>query len=228
MGAILQLVSEYWARIDEGLVVSSLKGMFGAASMASNLLGIHAESIGAQSSSTRLNGTTFVDALALLGDASKLLTAAAMHSATEAALKKADLIQFIPASAGQAALMQFQGRDVIVDDGLPVRAGTTDGYVYTTYLFGKGTFRRGNAMLDQAPLLGGHGTEGVEIARVPFDSDTALINRRRFILHPLGVRFTSASVAGDSPTNAELEMGANWERVREAKNVRVVAVTHNI
>jgi hypothetical protein len=34
-------------------------------------------------------------------------------------------------------------------------------------------------------------------------------------------------VAADSPTNAELETAANWTRVWEAKNVRMVAVTHN-
>ena len=55
------------------------------------------------------------------------------------------------------------------------------------------------------------------MARVPLDSDTVLINRRRYILHPRGVKFTSASVAGDSPTNAELETAANWVRVWESK-----------
>jgi hypothetical protein len=54
-----------------------------------------------------------------------------------------------------------------------------------------------------------------------------LINRRRYILHPRGVKFTSAAVAGDSPTNAELENGANWTRVFENKNVRIVAIEHN-
>jgi hypothetical protein len=34
-------------------------------------------------------------------------------------------------------------------------------------------------------------------------------------------------VAADSPTNAELETSSNWVRVYEAKNVRIVAVTHN-
>ena len=58
-------------------------------------------------------------------------------------------------------------------------------------------------------------------------SDTLLINRRRYILHPRGVKFTSASVAGDSPTNAELETAANWVRVFETKNVRIVAIEHN-
>ena len=65
------------------------------------------------------------------------------------------------------------------------------------------------------------------MARVALDSDTVLINRRRYILHPRGVKFTSASVAGDSPTNAELETQSNWVRVWENKNVRIVAIEHN-
>ena len=125
-------------------------------------------------------------------------------------------------------LRTFQGRRVVVDDTLPTRAGSTDGTVYTTYLFGQGAFAKGVAPLDGAALQGGFGTEGVEIARVALDSDTVLINRRRYILHPRGVKFTSASVAGDSPTNAELETGSNWTRVWESKNVRLVAITHNL
>ena len=85
----------------------------------------------------------------------------------------------------------------------------------------------GELALDGTPLQGGFGTEGVEFARVALDSDTVLINRRRYILHPRGVKFNSASVAGDSPTNAELENGANWTRVFENKNVRIVAIEHN-
>src|ERR1043165_4760952 len=58
MQAIVDLVAAYWARTDEGLVVSSLKGMFAAASMAGNLLAIHSESVAGQSATTRLNGST--------------------------------------------------------------------------------------------------------------------------------------------------------------------------
>ena len=163
MQAIVDLVGEYWARTDEGLIVSCLKGMFAAGSMSGNLLGIHSESVAGQSSSTRLNGSTFVDTCLKLGDRADRLTAVAMHSATEAALRK----------------------------------------------------------LDATPLQGGIGTEGVEMARVPLDSDTLLINRRRYILHPRGVKFTSASVAGDSPTNAELETGSNWTRVWEIGRAHV-------
>lgn len=227
MAAIVDLVADYWARTDQTLLLSSLKGIFAAASMAGNKLAIASETVAGQSAVTRLNGATFVDATVKLGDRGDRLVAIAMHSATEAALRKLDLIDFIPDSEGKAQIKTFQGRRVIVDDGMPVRAGTTDGQVYTSYLFGPGAFGKGAAALGSAPLQGGFGTEGVEIARVALDSDTVLINRRRYILHPRGVKFNSAAVAGDSPTNAELENGANWTRVFENKNVRIVAIEHN-
>jgi hypothetical protein len=227
MQAIVDLVGDYWARMDQGLVISCLKGIFAAASMAGNKLTIAAEATGGVSATTQLNGATFVDATVKLGDRGDRLTAVAMHSATEAALRKLDLIDFIPDSEGKAQIKTFQGRRVVVDDTLPVRNGTTSGLVYTTFLFGPGAFGKGVAPLDSAPLQSGIGTEGVELARQALDSDSILINRRRYILHPRGVKFNSAAVAGDSPTNAELENGANWTRVFENKNVRIVAVDHN-
>jgi hypothetical protein len=227
MNAILNLVASYWARVDQGLLVSSLKGMFQAASMSGNLLNIASESIAGSGAGTRLTGSTFIDACARLGDRADRLVAVAMHSATEAALRKLDLIDFIPDSEGKPVIRVFQGRRVIIDDGCPVRVGTTDGYVYTTYLFGPGAICRGAAPLD-TPVQGGFGTEGVEMARSALDGDTNLINRRRYILHPRGVKFTSASVAGKNPTDAEIETAANWVRVYEPKNVRIVAVVHNI
>ena len=227
MQAIVDLVADYWARTDQSLVISSLKGIFAAATMADNKLAIASETLAGQSNATRLNGSTFVDATVKLGDRGNRLTALAVHSATEAALRKLDLIDMLPDSEGKSQVATFQGRRVIVDDTLPTRAGTTDGLVYTSYLFGPGAFAKGAAPLDSTPLQGGIGTEGVEIFRAGLDSDTALINRRRYILPPRGVRFNSASVAGDTPTTAELETGAICTRVFENKNVRIVAIDHN-
>jgi hypothetical protein len=227
MGALVELVGDYWIRVDQGLIISSLKGIFAAASMAGNKMVIAAEALANQTAATKLTGATFVDATVKLGDCADRLTAVAMHSATEAALRKLDLIDFIPDSEGKPKIKSFQGRRVIVDDGMPVRNGTTNGLVYTTYLFGPGAFARGSAPLAGRPLQGGFGSEGVEWERSALDSDSRFINRRRFLLHPRGVKFNSASVAGASPTNAELEDGANWTRVFENKNVRIVAVEHN-
>ncbi len=98
---------------------------------------------------------------------------------------------------------------------------------FTRPFFLVSAFAKGIAPLDIVPVQGGTGTQGVEFARMPLDSDTVLINRRRYILHPRGVKFTSASVSGDTPTTAELETSSNWVRVWENKNVRLVAITHN-
>ena len=228
LNAVLELVSQYWARTDQAYLLAVLGGLFGTSGTlaTTHKLTIGAEATGSYTAATKLTGDTFVDATLKLGDCSDNLTAVAMHSATEAALRKLDLIDFKPDSTGTLMLREFQGRKVIVDDTCPVRAGTTSGYVYTTYLFGEGAFGRGNAPLTD-PVEGGFGTKGVEWSRSALDSDTNFINRRQYILHPRGVKFTSASVAGVSPTNAELSTVGNWTRVAEAKNVHIVAVDHN-
>jgi len=225
--AILDMVGNFWARLDEQAIIASLKGIFASPSMSGNLLSIASESIAAQSDATRLNGSTFIDATQRLGDRADRLTAIAMHSATEAALRKRDLITLLPDSEGKLVIKTFQGRRVVVDDALPMRIGVTDGSIFTSYLFGAGAFAKGSARLDARPLDGGIGTQAVEIARQPLAGDTQLINRRRFILHPRGVRFTGAGTLGESPTDDELADGANWSRVWENKNVRIVAIEHN-
>ena len=229
LNALLELVGAYWARTDQAYVISVLKGLFGTsgALTATHKLNIAAEATGSYSAATKLTGDTFVDATVKLGDCSENLTALAVHSAVEAALRKLELIDYLPDSEGKPTIKVFQGRRVIIDDSIPVRAGTTSGYVYTSYLFGPGCFARGNASLNE-PVEGGHGTKAVEWQRSALDSDTNFINRRRYLLHPRGVKFTSSSLAGVSPTNAELETVANWTRVFEAKNVRMVAIDHNI
>ena len=84
--------------------------MFASASMAGNKLAMASETIAGQSGTTRLNGSTFMDATVKLGDRGDRLTAIAVHSATEAALHKLDLIDMIPDSEGKAQIATFQGR----------------------------------------------------------------------------------------------------------------------
>lgn len=230
MGAIGDLLGAYWARQDAAILIASLQGVLAALDVESgdpNLLNIQSETAAGVSDATQLNGSTFIDALQKLGDRNDRLVAIAMHSVTESALKKLDLIDFIPDSEGKPTIKVFQGRMVIVDDSMPSRVGTTDGTVYTSVLFGPGAFGKGSANLAGMPLKGGFGTEAVEFARVALASDDVLINRRRHILHPRGVKWLNASVAGRSPTNAELALAANWQRVYESKNVRIVGIRHN-
>ena len=58
MGAIVDLVAGYWARTDQSLLLSCLKGIFAAGTMAGNKLAIASETVAGQSAVTRLNGAT--------------------------------------------------------------------------------------------------------------------------------------------------------------------------
>jgi hypothetical protein len=232
LGAIEDLVAEYWARDMEFMLLSSLAGIFGAASMSTNTLDIHADAApGALTSANFLTGETYINGKFLLGDNAEKLVAIAMHSATEAALLKLDLIDFIPQSEGKPDLKKFQGLTVITDDHLTVTQSGTGGNApwYTTILFGEGAFALGVDRRAGDAVVGGFGTWAVELGRDPLGNQTNLINRKRFILHPRGVRFTNNTVAAPnpSPTNTELGLAVNWQRVYESKNVRMVRIVHN-
>ena len=109
MQAIVDLVAATGRGRMRALVISCLKGMFARGSMAGNLLAIHSETVAGTTAATRLNGATFVDACAKLGDRGDRLTAVAMHSATEAALRKLDLIDFLPDSEGKPQISDVPG-----------------------------------------------------------------------------------------------------------------------
>jgi hypothetical protein len=209
MGAIGDLVAGYWARRRQATLISTLKGVFASASMAGNIHDIS----GGTGAAAVISGAEFINAKNQLGDASDRLTAVVMHSATFTKLEQDNLISYIPNSQGVVEFPTYMNKRVIVDDGCPVSGG-----VYTTYLFGQGAVGLGNG---GAPVP-------TETDRDSLAGDDILINRQHFILHPRGVRFNNASVAGSSPTNAELETAANWTRVYENKNIRIVAFVHRL
>lgn len=209
MAAIGDLVADYWARRRQALLFSLLKGVFASASMSDLVLDVSGLAAGANT----LAGNTFIDALTLLGDAAGKITAVGMHSGSYASLQKQNLIEFVPTSDGKINIPTYMGKRVIVDDGCPVTTG-----VYTTYLFGEGAIGLGNG---SAPVP-------TETDRDSLAGDDILINRQHFVLHPRGVKFNNASVEGSSPTNAEVEAAANWTRVYEKKNTRIIKFVHKI
>lgn len=210
MRAIGDLVAAYWARRQQVTLLSTLKGVFGSAAtkMASNSLDISAET----GNAAAFTGEAFIDASYKLGDAEEKLTAIGVHSSVYANLRKQNLIEFLLAS-DNTKIPTYMGKRVIVDDGMPV-----DGDVFTSYIFGAGAIGLGNGA---APIP-------TETDRDSLAGDDILVNRQHFLLHPRGVKFTSKSVAGSSPTNAELALGTNWERVYEPKNVRIVQFKHKL
>jgi len=225
--AIGELVAAYKARRMQAQLLNTLAGVFASASMSSNTLDLHITSGGGTPTSDNiLDGSSFIDAKQKLGDNKDKLTGIMIHSEVEALLLKLDLIDFVPDSEGKSMLRVFQGLEVIVDDS--ITTATVDSKtVYTSYLFGAGAIAMGNTR-DTSPIDGGFGTWEVEFAREALEHDSVMIHRWGNILHPRGVKFNDSSVAAETPTNAELAAAANWSRVYEQKNVRVVRVRSNI
>lgn len=207
MGVIASKVAKYWIGERSKMVFKTLKGIETTAS--ANVHDISALTGGAEVISVG----SALDAKQLLGDNASKLTGVAMHSAVYTKLQKNNEIQFVPDSETKVDIPYYLGYRVIVDDQCPVVGG-----VYTTYLFGQGAFGLGNG---SAPVP-------TETDRDSLAGEDVLINRQHFILHPRGIKFTEASVAGKTPTFAEIATGANWSKVYDTKNIRVVIFKHKI
>ena len=221
MKAIGDLVAGYWSREMQKELINLLGGVFGSYTEESETvtpLADHILDISSQTgSAANISASAFIDALQLLGDAQGQLTAVAMHSATKSYLKKLNLIT-TERDSNSVEFDTYQGRRVIVDDGCPVANG-----VYTTFLFGNGAIAYGNG----SPV----GFVQTETSRNPNKGAGIdyLYNRKCFILHPRGIKWTDAVRANvESPTRAELANAKNWQRVYEPKQIRIVAFKHKI
>lgn len=223
-GAIGDLVAAYWARDHEHTAIMCCNGIFAAGNMSTNVHSISTQ--GTPGVDNYLLGSSFIDAKQKLGDNSDKLTGMAVHSMTEAQLRKADLIDFALDSEGKPTIKYYQGLRLVVDDNCPVDDGGAED-VYTSYLFGPGAFGFGVDPTDE-PIRGGFGSYQVEFSREALAHNSVMINRRRYILHPRGIKWLGTTVAGLSPTDDELAIGTNWTRVYDVKNIRLVAIQHNV
>jgi hypothetical protein len=208
LAKIGELVSDYWVRQDQRIVLAMLKGIFGATSMSGNVLDISGKTAGANV----LGAEAFLDAQQLLGDSKDLLTATMMNSYTETFLKKLNLIEYVPVADQGKPMAYFMGKRVIVDDAVAFNTGTGVGEIF---LFGEGAIGQGNGA--NPNIL------ATEVARDAKNSAGIdyLINRRIQLLHPRGIKWTETAVAGEFPTNAEIQTGTNWTRVYDNKKIRV-------
>ncbi len=213
MRAIGDLVAAYWARRWQAILIKILTGVFADGGTAQGTATNLADISGGSGAAAVISASAAIDAIYKMGDAYDKLTAFCMHSAVLAKLAKDDLIEYVKPSTGSVDVPTFLGKRVIVDDGCPVSNG-----VYDTYIFGAGAIGLGEGA---APVP-------TETDRDSLAGDDILINRRHFILHPRGVRWKDAAVVGSTPTNTELANKLNWERVYEAKNVRIVLFKHKI
>lgn len=225
MKAIGDLVASFWARDMQKELIAILAGVFGTYTptgesaspvtpMADHILDLTKQTSAAAKC---ISASAFIDACQLLGDAQSQLSGVAMHSATKSYLKKQNLIATERDSTG-VEFETYQDRKVTVDDGCPVADG-----IYTTYLFGNGAIALGNGN----PV--GHVATEVDRDKQTGGGIDYLINRKAFILHPRGIKYTGAvREKVETPLRTELSDAQNWLPVYEPKQLRIVAVKHKI
>ncbi|NLI90190.1 MAG: coat protein [Epulopiscium sp.] len=209
MKVIADRFGDYWNRVYQSVLISTLDGVFGATNMSGKVHDITGET----GEKAVLSSDTFLDAQQLMGDAKELLTGVMMHSEVENHLVKQDAIETIRDSDGNVVMKVYKGKRVIVDDSMAYDPVTKAGEMY---LFGKGAIAWGNG--SDPKIL------ETEVVRksLSLAGEDILVNRKVSILHPRGIKFTEASVDKTFPTFEELEDGDNWSRVYEEKAVRIV------
>lgn len=210
-------VAEYWTEQDQKTLIAILAGVFSMADTAgAAFVASHTHDVSAVTNTEGVLG--YMDATTLntgiqkaAGDHKGAFSLALMHSKVATDLENQNLLTYIKYNDKNGMqrdtnIATLNGRLVIVDDDMPVIAGTggaADKYV--TYVFGRGAIEYTNCGA-KVPA---------EMARDPYTNggNDTLITRQRKCWAPYGISFTKADMSTLSPTDTELSNGANWELV---------------
>lgn len=208
--------ANWWNIRMQRALLSQLQGVFGAASMSSNVFNISAE-VGA---AANFDADSFIDAVFLLGDEYGGLSAMAVHSNTLKAMIKADMIETIQDSTTGLSMPTYMGKAVLVDDGMPVTGAGAD-RIYTTYLFGAGAVGYGSRAPKVPVAVGREELKGM--------GQEYIVNRRQWTMHLRGVKWVGSPSGGEpTPSNADLATGTSWTRVYDPKQIRCIAFKHKV
>lgn len=209
LGQLANTVGSYWAREYQKILINVLKGVLADNEDNDNgdmVYSIAIDTEASVGSAEKVSHEAITRARLTSGDALEDLQALGVHSAVYGTMLENEQIDFVTPSNTEMRIPFFGDLRVIVDDGLPAVAGTYR-ITYTSVLFGSGAVGYAEARpktpseVERDPEKGSG--EGQEI----------LYSRRHTVLHPFGFAWQSSSMSGKSPTNAELAMAANWDRV---------------
>jgi hypothetical protein len=220
---VISRFSSWWVREEQRLLLKTLAGVFSDSAIATALSNDIAGETTTTDAAKLIGAGAIEDTRFLLGDAYEKFTAIIMHSVCYKRLRMLDLIDVTPASAQNPAISTYMGLRVLVDDGMTTAAGGTSGTKYHTFLFGSGAIARTDIPLET-------GDPNLELYRQPLKGVGAgqvdIITRRYFLLHPRGISYYDADMAGVSPSDAELAAD-NWTLAYNKKNIRIARLITN-
>lgn len=226
LAAIISRVSNYWSREIQSWLFASLDGVF-ADNVANDASDLVEDVVGTTVGEGLLTRTVLAKAKNKLGDSGDILNTTALHSDVYTDLQIRDQIRDERDSDANLAFESFAGYRIIVDDSIGFEAdveidtGVNDD-VYTTYLFAPNSVAYGDNFADVPS----------ELDRKAELSETRFFTRIHFMIHPRGFRWEESTISpgdgGETPTKADVQNAANWDRVYEKKNVRIVKIRHQV
>lgn len=206
MNSIATRVAFYWTRRLQVAFIATMNGVIADNTAADG--GDYTNDISGASyvaGVTDFSAEAFLDAAVTMGDSMEDLTAVMVHSVVFNRMQKNNLIDFIPDARGEVQIPTFLGREVVVDDGMPVTAN-----VYDTWLFGGGAARLGVGSPKVGTEIereaGGGNGGGQEI----------LYSRQEWAIHPVGHAYVGTSPDGGPGNTAganDLAAAGSWNRV---------------
>jgi hypothetical protein len=230
LNAAAERVNQFYAQAYDAIAIAQLNGVI-ADNVANDSGDLINDISGAAGAASNFTDDAVIDAQALLGEngvvgenAETDYVAILVEPKTYAYMRKLDLIDFVPISDQQRPLPFYMGMRVIVDRNLPVdpTGGGAGVPSYRAYIFKSGAIQWGVGSSEYLPT---------ELDRNPLDGFGVdqLITRRAFAIHPVGFAWTETTVTGGvSPSDANLALAANWNRVFTKENSRFVALEYTL
>ena len=211
MDNVAKQVADYWQDIDQDTLLAILRGVFAMTSTkGAEFVKKHTYEVDGPMEATTLNSAT----AQACGDHKKKFSMIFMHSVVSTNLENLNLLTALKYTDKEGVtrdltLYTWNGKLVIVDDGMLTEQARDGSTVYTSYVLGEGTINYEDIGA-KVPY---------EMARDPKTNggQDTLYTRQRKVFAPFGLSYEKAKQASLSPTDAELENGENWDLVHSGE-----------
>ena len=234
MDSIASRVAMYWTRRLQRAFIATVQGVSkdnaaapsGTDTHTAGDMVVDIASTGFTDGVTNFSAEAFIDTAVTMGDSMEMLSAIMVHSIVYARMQKNNLIDFIPDARGETEIPTFQGREVIVDDGMPSGTGVVRGDgsagasgMFESWVFGAGALQLGVGTPKVATEVdrkaGAGNGSGQDI----------LYSRAQWAIHPVGHAYIGTAPNG-GPSNAatanNLNAAGSWSRVwPERKQIKM-------
>lgn len=215
MDNVAAQIADYKMEVKQAMLLAILKGVFSmdtaagtvAANAAKDFMDNHVFDISADGEGLVGAATLNTAMQKACGDNKAIFKMAIMHSVVATNLENTKLLKYLTYTDADGitrdlALASWNGRLVLIDDGMPVEEGN-----YVTYVLGEGSVILDD-IGDAVPY---------EMSRDPKTNggqDTLYV-RDRYICGVDGISFEKPSSITASASNADLETGANWQIIND-------------